>query len=496
MEYHKIPKDEEVLNEFSACINIDPVDPASCPPSVSGSLSKAFEGSMFHWDPIQENLKEKMWPLGPVTRLNEGRVWPFIFISTSGDYSDPPLMDRYLIASVVSVHVRVETIPPPLLELPQVTAAFGVLEDMSKFLPTSSPSLVPHISSKFQFYLKSALPFGSPVCTSIDILDQQNSSSATYSDQQYLQNPQICQSSRRIPAWRPFVGINPSIPSNSSAVILLVISEELQFEIPHSYCTVIGSVDCNAEQVSGTPEIIVPVATSAACNPTITLDNSAKITEVFSTNPSSAGERLTKISFIPPIANFSVCNYHYRLPMSELKFPIWGEFSLMQVSQTKFRFRLNLKLKKLFKKFFILFKIIESTDVIIPCLENTELSPRTKIEVTPDGLIRWTLKNPSTFSADNGEFAEGIVDIGQQHPGDITRHADCHFILSEGASMGSNFAIDPKQVSIFPNSNKTNVEVDYIVASQRCTLMNSAVESNIETAKYPEIFDDCIVAGA
>jgi hypothetical protein len=62
--------------------------------------------------------------------------------------------------------------------------------------------------------------------------------------------------------------------------------------------------------------------------------------------------------------------------------------------------------------------------------------------------------------------------------------------------MDDNLSIDPKQVSVFPNTNKTIVDVEYIVESHRCLIVNSAITtiSVAESQKFAaEVFDDCIV---
>ncbi|CAE7798247.1 unnamed protein product [Symbiodinium necroappetens] len=59
---------------------------------------------------------------------------------------------------------------PRALDLPSVTAAFAVLEDICDFIPANlSISDVTGIS-ELQYYIRSALPFGSPVNTNFYLL--------------------------------------------------------------------------------------------------------------------------------------------------------------------------------------------------------------------------------------------------------------------------------------------------------------------------------------
>ena len=40
----------------------------------------------FHWDWEHEKCVEKLWPMGPVCALGNGRIWPVLFLYKKGYY--------------------------------------------------------------------------------------------------------------------------------------------------------------------------------------------------------------------------------------------------------------------------------------------------------------------------------------------------------------------------------------------------------------------------
>jgi len=500
--YHPIPFDQDVLNDLRENILHEHHGQMERVPCLSKAFSHICDQPVFDWNQEQEGMLEKSWPLGPVSSISDGSVWPFIFISTSGDYSNPPRSDRFIVAAVVSI-------PGPrrsLIETPQITAGFGILEEVSGFLPSSATlSSVPASSARFQFYLKSALPFGSPVIMSPEILEQLNTMSVTRADQAYAQNVPN-QSSRRLPAWRPLQTQSTEssqAPSSQtlSRLASMKIAEKLVCQIPSfsnsgsqsSACTIIGTVEFDSD-IPGTPELVVPVSHSTV-SPVITLHESARISEVFQDPPKT----IEKISFIPPTSRFAFAKYFYTVPTSDTSFPVRADFNLMQISQSRFRFRLALDHKILFQYLFVRFRIFQdmASPGRVQSLLSVECSARSKIDILETGEIEWSLRNPSTFTAD-GEFVEGVADIDACDTGtksELSKSATCYFALAGQDSFGSNFSIDPKRVTVFPHVAKSlNVSVSYSVTSQSCLIANSAVSSGAgDHMISPDLLEDCIV---
>ena len=45
-----------------------------------------FAHGSFHWDWEHEKCVEKLWPMGPVCALGNGRIWPVLFLYKKGYY--------------------------------------------------------------------------------------------------------------------------------------------------------------------------------------------------------------------------------------------------------------------------------------------------------------------------------------------------------------------------------------------------------------------------
>ena len=508
--YDPIPCDRDVVDEFRDFILHESEEKLEPVKGLSESFSDVFRYPVFKWNSEQDKLLEKPWPLGPLCSLRDGKVWPFIFISTSGDYSNPPSSDRFIVAAVVSAPGPRR----PLIEMPEVTAGFGVLEELSSYLPSSpSVSSIPACSARFQFYLKSALPFGSPIVTSLNILEQLNTSSVTRADQAYSQNTSN-HSSRRVPSWRPLPHQteDPKTAANGqpslSSSVVIKISERLVCKIPSlsdpsattdSECTIIGTLEFDSD-ISGTPEITLPLSHSGP-PPIITLHQSARVSEIFDDKDEKIVE---KISFIPPTSKFTVAKYFYKLkPSFEGSFPIRADFNLMQISQSKFRFSIALDHKILFQYLFVRFRVFDNPSIskVDQFFTHVECSARSKIEILNSGEIQWTLKNPSTFTLD-GEYVEGVIELDTfTTPFDglssnISKFANCFFELAGRETFGSHFSVNPKLVAVFPHSSKgLTVKTECSVKSENCVIINSAtsLSEQLGDLSIPDILEDCIV---
>ena len=460
--YFAIPSDKEVVTQFNACMlkeqfsTLDFDKVIGVPPVVGPG--RQFR--VFLWDPkVEDSGFEKEWPLGPTASLS-GSVWPFIFVSTSGSYEEtvPAYTDRYFVCGVVATYTLDRL---PLIELPQVTCGYKVLEDLMQFLPSTSISR-PHISvaTKFQFYLKSALPFGSPVVTSLFLIDQYNTVSSSSMDAQLGLTPF---SSTRVASWKPFFAPVPlptavQVPSH----LRLDIVEQISFQIGAggtvSRASIEGVISCDCD-ISGTPEIVLPI--DASPDIVITTHACAKLNI----------DDIPKLCFVPMSTSFEVAQY---LLNSRLSFPISAKFRLFQIAPRRFRFQLNLNLSAAFSYFTMSFSIAETGVVGIAGLSHLVYSSsHTKADLVNSNRIVWTVKNPAHFDP-NGEALEGVTELEEDFAGRLQVAQYCKIQFSVSDRNFSNISIPGKQISIFPNPPKNSTSIKWeTLSSGNCQVVNS-----------------------
>lgn len=475
--YAVVPDDSFVYNHFTTCILKERHGEPQKIPLVPNSFNAELKHRAFFYDVIQErDLVEKEWPLGPTSTI--GEVWPFIFISTDGDYDDVPdvHIDRFFVCGLVSVHKGSDR--KALIDLPEVTAGFGVLRDLAQFLPASISSST---ASKFQYYLKSAMPFGSPVRTSVEDIHQFHSTTISLSDN-VQQSQTNGMSTQRIPSWKPF----PIAPNSSSSfqpsTLKLYVSEKVSFEIisgeATSFCSASGSIMCDSD-IPGTPEITMPIQLHHG-GAALTVHACAKIL-----HESSASEKLSKVSFIPLSNVHPVCMFNYpALRVSQ--FPIVASYRLFQISPTQFRFNLSVRLKILLTRFHMTFGVAQRCK--ITALPHTTHSSKTKAEIVHDAVM-WTFKSPTTFNPD-GEDIDGIIETDTPPIGELEKHARMHFTMTE--NHFSRIKILKDNIAIFPNTAaKTNINISYEMSTDECLVANQAALPN-GTQELPVDFTNCI----
>ena len=199
-----------------------------------------------------------------------------------------------------------------------------------------------------------------------------------------------------------------------------------------------------------------------------------------------------KISFIPLSRLFTVAHYTYSHFPTRVNFPILAAFSLFQISQNKFKFKLSVKLNMLFSMFHIQFPVSDNVNIVAVSIPTVECSKRSKIEISQDGKIVWTLKTPATYS--EGEGVEGVIEINKPlaETDQVAKYAKCSFSMS-GKNL-SQVQIDKKLVSVFPNNNKTNISMGYELVSDgnSCTIVNSSIENPKELGNNEIDFTDCV----
>ena len=153
--HHPLPDDETVNTLFLLdvlCADSSSLDAADCAGgglkggplqgggsgrSGSRAIPVPFENFFcargdFSWSPVSEAREEKEWPLGPICSLDNGKLWPAVFLAKKG---------FYLLAVVgllsekhVAAYQNIMRLPAPkkcfsrkqlaAIDLPEVTAAF------------------------------------------------------------------------------------------------------------------------------------------------------------------------------------------------------------------------------------------------------------------------------------------------------------------------------------------------------------------------------------
>ena len=474
VQLDKLPSNEEVLSLFSSCI-LNPKDTKKLEIAImSGSLSSEIKEVVYREERESERgIVEKDWPLGPVGRL--GSIWPFLFASSDGTYEAVSKSPRLFIAGVVGLFGKPGD--STLLNLPEITAGFNVLNDLLQFLPPAGP--VPPTAamvSRFMYLLKTALPFGSPVETSLDILTQLDNISLNQSDIAILSQPTGTRASQRLPSWKPL-----PLQSNSlSTTLKLHVVESIAFEVMDGdvrSCTVKGRVMCECD-IAGAPEIVLPIDVQTV----LALHDCAKLTHTSQTN-----EDISRISFVPPNGQFTLATFSLDKP-TDPAFPMDLSFSLRQVSPTQFQFSCSAKLRVLFSHLSIVFCV--SDQAPIASIADLVVSPRCRVDVTNNCFVVWTFKNPSTYS--DGEMVSGIIETQRPlHAGEqITESAEVVFRISD--DYFSKLKFFKENISFFPNVNRVHIQLSQeTVSSGGCFILNSAIDAG-RLDSLPIDFSDCI----
>jgi hypothetical protein len=418
---------------------------------------------------FQLSMKEKEWPLGPTCSIND--AWPFIFITSES------VNGLLIFCALVGLTTATER--APLIDLPEVTAGFGVLEEIKNFLPVAEGSFPTETCiSRFLYLLKTALPFGSPVFTNIDILNQIEQTSVAANDSIIMTHcSSVPRSSVKIPSWKPFPFF-----SGGTCVLRLHIVESVAFEVLDGdvrNCTVGGVILCESD-LSGTPEVLVPIHVSIP-HQTLSLHDCAKFA-------GNAHDDIVKISFIPPNGSFNLASYEMTNPLKMSQFPLDLSFQLLQISPTQFKFSLSAKLRVLFAQFSILFCVHENVGISNIILKSH--SPKWKADISNETHVSWNFKNPSTYS--DGETVNGVIET--------VRPLFSHEEISKSAVVSLRIANDHfsrmkvirESITFFPPIAKTSIPISHeTVSTGGCLILNSALDLG-PSASAPIDLNDCI----
>ncbi|CAK9116014.1 unnamed protein product [Durusdinium trenchii] len=333
-----LPCDEDISHIFVSEV-LEEQEDHSLPPDLPEPFHEDFRQGSFSWDPAEESRMEKLWPMGPMTALMKGRIWPVVFLHKKGYYlvAAVAIMDGKCRGRLDSGNDGTGEARPRALDLPQVTAAFAVLEDICDFIPANlSISDVAGIS-ELQYYIRSALPFGSPVNTNFHLLRMVRHGFPNKEDD----------TSQRSPAWKPYLYKGkPKLTLSVVETVNCTLYGKSEYE---DECFIQGTVYCCAD-IAGVPEVCVPISFQPTAPggddssqehyssiPEISVHNCAHIIGGIK----SAKEDSLKISCLPPTGPFVLCRYNFRQsPIT----PVRGFYQLKELSPVEFRLLLQVQL--------------------------------------------------------------------------------------------------------------------------------------------------------
>jgi hypothetical protein len=229
--YSPLPTDEQISSYFASEI-LREKEEEYIPPEVPPVFQEDFAHGSFHWDWEHEKCVEKLWPMGPVCALGNGRIWPVLFLYKKG----------YYLVTIVALERQVPVDKARVLALPEITAAFAVLQDVCEFLPEDLSISDVNGISNVQYHIKAALPFGSPVMMSMNILSRIRAGAVAD------------ETTVRVPAWKPF--LYKGKPRLAVSLVETVSGTIYGKPEHNDECFISGHVYCCAD-IPGVPEITV-----------------------------------------------------------------------------------------------------------------------------------------------------------------------------------------------------------------------------------------------
>lgn len=314
-DYVALPCDEDINLMFITEILHEEED-HYIPPGIPEPFHEDFQQGSFSWNEEQEAHAEKRWPMGPISSICKGKIWPVLFLFKKGFY----------LVTVVGLEKKYKIEQVRALELPQITAAFSVLEDVCDFIPANLTISDVAGISELQYYIRSAIPFGSPVNTNYHLLRMVRHGFANKEDD----------ITQRSPAWKPYL-----YKGKSKLTLLLVEMVNCTLYGKPEYedeCFIAGTVYCCAD-ISGIPEICVPISyhNDQGAPPEISVHNCAHVVGGLK----AAKEDSFKISCVPPTGPFVLCRYRYaKSPI----IPVRGFYQIKEMSPVEFRLLLQIQL--------------------------------------------------------------------------------------------------------------------------------------------------------
>lgn len=313
-DYIALPSDEDINVMFITEILHEEED-QYIPPGIPEPFHEDFQQGSFSWSPEQETYAEKLWPMGPVCSICNGKIWPVLFLFKKGFY----------LVTVVALEKKYKVDQVRALELPQITAAFAVLEDICDFIPANLTISDVAGISELQYYIRSAIPFGSPVNTNYHLLRKVRHGFPNKEDEAI----------QRSPAWKPYL-----YKGKSKLTMSIVETVNCTLYGKPDYkdeCFIAGTVYCCAD-ISGIPEICVPISyhNDQGAPPEISVHNCAHVVGGIKATKEDA----FKISCTPPTGPFVLCRYRYA---SSPIVPIRGFYQIKEMSPVEFRLLLQIQ---------------------------------------------------------------------------------------------------------------------------------------------------------
>jgi len=314
-DYVALPCDEDINIMFITEILHEEED-HYIPPGIPEPFHEDFKQGSFAWNAEQETFAEKRWPMGPISAISNGKIWPVLFLFKKGFY----------LVTVVALEKKYKMDQARALKLPQITAAFSVLEDVCDFIPANLTISDVVGIAELQYYIRSAIPFGSPVNTNYHLLRMVRHG---------FPNREDDTSQQRSPAWKPYL-----YKGKSKLTLLLVEMVNCTLYGKPEYedeCFIAGTVYCCAD-ISGIPEICVPISyqNEHEVPPEISVHNCAHVVGGLK----AAKEDSFKISCVPPTGPFVLCRYRYaKSPI----IPIRGFYQIKEMSPVEFRLLLQIQ---------------------------------------------------------------------------------------------------------------------------------------------------------
>eukprot|EP00746_Dinoflagellata_sp_MGD_P067009 gnl/MRDRNA2_/MRDRNA2_27685_c0_seq1.p1 gnl/MRDRNA2_/MRDRNA2_27685_c0~~gnl/MRDRNA2_/MRDRNA2_27685_c0_seq1.p1 ORF type:complete len:691 (-),score=121.36 gnl/MRDRNA2_/MRDRNA2_27685_c0_seq1:73-2145(-) len=313
-DYVALPSDEDI-NILFICEILHEEEDQYIPPEIPEPFRDDFQQGSFAWNAEQEAYAEKLWPMGPVCSICNGKIWPVLFLFKKGFY----------LVTVVALEKPYDIATVRALDLPEITSAFAVLEDIADFIPANLTISDVAGISELQYYIRSAIPFGSPMNTNYQLLRKVRHGFPNKEDD----------ISQRSPAWKPYL-----YKGKSKLTISVVETVNCTLYGKPDYadeCFIAGTVYCCAD-IPGIPEISVPISyqNEQGKPPEVSVHNSAHVVGGIK----AANESAFKISCTPPTGPFVLCRYRYeRSPVV----PLRGFYQIKEMSPVEFRLLLQIQ---------------------------------------------------------------------------------------------------------------------------------------------------------
>lgn len=313
-DYIALPCDEDINMMFISEILHEEED-HYIPPGIPEPFHEDFQQGSFAWDAEQEAHAEKLWPMGPISSICKGKIWPVLFLYKKGFY----------LVTVVALEKQHRIEQVRALELPQITAAFAVLEDICDFIPASLTISDVAGISELQYYIRSAIPFGSPVNTNYHLLRMARHGFTNKDDE----------TTNRSPAWKPYLHKGKSkLTLSIVETVNCTLYGKPEYE---DECFIAGNVYCCAD-IGGIPEVCVPISfhNDQGALPEISVHNCAHVVGGIKAARSDS----FKITCTPPTGPFVLCRYRFA---SSPVMPIRGFYQIKEMSPVEFRLLLQIQ---------------------------------------------------------------------------------------------------------------------------------------------------------